>query len=194
MVTVQDLRELLKKLDKQRYPVIMEELCREEEWITLGVVEKALVDGGYPKRPSGKMKPEVERDYKDRFLEFLCRFKGGDLVVVEPETDPKGFMESKAAITSPEAINGIGILTPQVASKSGSPRTVPPPEGMTRMMVNIPIESHMRLKVMAAGRKTTVTKIILDFVETALKKESQPRDLFSPDGPGGFGGEEPPQK
>ena len=90
--------------------------------------------------------------------------------VLSPEA-VLGFAEGRTAArgSSPARRAAKAKAAPRASNAAtGSPNSRFPPSGYVRLTVNVRDELHMRLKIEAAKRRTTVGKMLEELVEAHL--------------------------
>jgi hypothetical protein len=192
MISKDAVRDLEKNL-KTKAPAMLVKLAMSEPFVTEEVAKEALAQGAFPKRSVGRPNEQDLGRYKGECLEFLRQIErtlAGHSGVVEtevavepptgilPEIAPQTPVEAPQEAVRPES--GLEppkeeIIAPRALGRplmgaGRSPRSTTPPEGMTRVMINIPLGLHKRLKLRAVELDKTMTEIILEALTDALGK------------------------
>jgi hypothetical protein len=193
MVSKQDLMQLAKELKRRDVPAILLEVAGEGEDFNLAVMREAMMPGVLPKRPASKMTELVKAQYKAECLETL-RGIAQELAGVsvnlpaaeaplerEPQEDRLAPQEAQGGpdpADSGSLLPGFQAETDQKGAFSfrprpysraaRMPRSFSAPEGMTRMLLNVPSDIHKKLKLRAVQEGTTMTDIILSAIVRGL--------------------------
>jgi hypothetical protein len=186
----------LENKERIKVPAMITELALAHDFITPAIVMAAIHSGKIPERPKGYLRGKPKDDYAALCLEFLHEIersiepqKPTDTITkpLPTETPVEPVKTSTDAITEP-----LPTETPQVEpqpprlsfpeagsypatkyppiEKPKSSRSIPAPDGMVRLTVNIPKELHTSLRITALTLGKTVTDMVNEWVKMVLRE------------------------